>query len=80
MNELANENTFEDIKICIAIPPDVSEEAQKIAFEENPQNAETINNSSDRLVLVAEKKWQVGRTLRVRFLDGHPIVIQKLQL
>lgn len=78
MNELANENTFEDIKICIEIPPDISEEAQKIAFEENPQNAEAINNSSDRLALVSEKKWQVGRTLRVRFLDGHPIIHTKI--
>ncbi|GAB1544758.1 hypothetical protein NUACC21_74340 [Scytonema sp. NUACC21] len=78
MKELIRENTFEDIKICIEIPPDMSEEAQKIAFEENPLNAEAIDNSSDRIALITGKKWQPGRTLRVRFLDGHPVVQTKI--
>ncbi|MUG91313.1 Tolloid-like protein 1 [Scytonema sp. UIC 10036] len=78
MKELMSENTFEDIKICVEIPPDMSEEAQKIAFEENPLNAEAIDNSSDRIAVITGKKWQSGRTLRVRFLDGDPVVQTKI--
>jgi hypothetical protein len=78
MNELMSENIFEGIKICTEIPPDMSEEAQKIAFEENAQNAELINNSSERIALITGKKWQPGRTLRVRFLDGDPVVQTKI--
>ncbi|WP_017741753.1 M12 family metallopeptidase [Scytonema hofmannii] len=78
MKELISENIFEDIKICIEIPPDMSEEAQKIAFEENPLNAEAIDNSSERIALITGKKWQPGRTLRVRFLDGDPVVQTKI--
>ncbi|WP_166481970.1 beta/gamma crystallin-related protein [Scytonema sp. UIC 10036] len=78
MNALINDTTFEDIKVCIEIPPDMSEEAQKLAFEENPLNAEAIDNSSDRMALITGKKWQPGRTLRVRFLDGDPVVQTKI--
>lgn len=78
MNALESENTFEDINICTEIPPDMSSEAQKIAFEENPQNAETTNDSSERIALITGKKWQPGRTLRVRFLDGDPVVHMKI--
>jgi serralysin len=35
------ENNLEEIKICIQILPDMSEEAQRKAIEENPQNAKT---------------------------------------
>jgi serralysin len=69
---------FENIKVCIDIPADMSEEAQKIAFEENPNNAKTTDGSSDRMALITGKKWRPGRTLRVRFLDGDPVVQMKI--
>ncbi|MGI2904985.1 M12 family metallopeptidase [Tolypothrix sp. VBCCA 56010] len=82
-----SENNLEEIKICIQILPDMSEEAQRIAIEENPQNAKNGLNfiekfgdtvESSRMALIADKKWKPGRTLRVRFLDGDPIVHQKI--
>ncbi|MFH7027557.1 MAG: M12 family metallopeptidase [Heteroscytonema crispum UTEX LB 1556] len=83
-----SETSQELIKVCIDIPPDMSEEAQQRAIEENPENAKTgltfIENFADtlefsRMALVADKKWKPGRTLRVRFLDGDPIVRQKIE-
>ncbi len=68
----------ENIKTCVDILPDMSEEAQRIAFAENPQNAEIINDSSERIALITGKKWQPGRTLRVRFLDGDPVIHMKI--
>jgi hypothetical protein len=82
-----SENNLEEIKICIQILPDMSEEAQRIAIEENPQNAKNGLNfiekfgdtvESSRMALIADKKWKPGRTLRVRFLDGDPVVHQKI--
>ncbi|BAY99803.1 hypothetical protein NIES37_37860 [Tolypothrix tenuis PCC 7101] len=78
--KIKSENiNFENIKACIDIPADMSEEAQRIAFEENPKNAETTDGSPDRMALITGKKWQPGRTLRVRFLDGDPMVQMKIQ-
>ncbi|MBW4478232.1 MAG: hypothetical protein KME54_15545 [Tolypothrix brevis GSE-NOS-MK-07-07A] len=81
------ENNLEEIKICIQILPDMSEEAQTKAIEENPQNAKTGLNfikkfgdtvESSRMAVIADRKWKPGRTLRVRFLDGARVVQQKI--
>jgi serralysin len=69
------------LDICIEIAPDLSEAAQKIAIAENPDNAVVVKSGPDaktRLALGTDKKWKPGRTLRVRFLDGEPIVQQKV--
>ncbi|KAM3095075.1 hypothetical protein ACKFKG_14310 [Phormidesmis sp. 146-35] len=69
------------LDICIEIAPNLSEEAQKIAIAENPDNAVVVQSgpaSKTRLALQTAKKWKPGRTLRVRFLDGEPIVHQKV--
>jgi serralysin len=83
-----SETISQTIQACIEILPDFSEEAQQRAIEENPENAKTgmsfIQNFADtvefsRMALVAGKKWKPGRTLRVRFLDGDPVVHRKIQ-
>lgn len=72
------ETISEPIKMCIEILPDMSDEAQRIALAENPLNAEPAKDSPDRMALITGKKWKPGRTLRVRFLDGDPVVHQKI--
>jgi hypothetical protein len=83
-----SETIPEPIKVCINIPPDMSAEAQRLAIEENPENAvpafdalpESVEeNARLRLALITAKKWQPGRTLRVRFLDGDPVVHRKIE-
>jgi hypothetical protein len=83
-----SETIPEPIKVCINIPSDMSAEAQRLAIEENPENAvpafdalpESVEESARlRLALITAKKWKPGRTLRVRFLDGDPIVHRKIE-
>ena len=83
-----SESISEPIKVCINIPPDMSAEAQRLAIEENPENAvpafdalpESVEESARlRLALITAKKWKPGRTLRVRFLDGDPVVHRKIE-
>lgn len=81
----------EQIKICteVLLPPDMLLEAAKKAVEENPANADPATaailqdpeqiDSSARMALVTQKLWQPGRTLKVRFLDGHPVVQEKVK-
>jgi serralysin len=82
------QTTNETIKVCIDMPIDMSEEAQQRAVEENPENAKIglnfIEKFADmvefsRMALIAGKKWNPGRTLRVRFLSGDPVVHQKIE-
>jgi serralysin len=69
------------LDICVEIPPDLSEEAQRVAIAENPDNVVVVQSapvSKNRLALQTGKKWKPGRTLRVKFLDGDPRVQQKV--
>jgi serralysin len=82
------EHVSEPIKTCINIPPNLSPEAHQLAIKENPDNAVPAFDrqprsaeeiESLRLALIIAKKWKPGRTLRVRFLGGDPVVHQKIE-
>ena len=79
------------MKICteMLLEPDMLLEAAKKAVEENPSNADlTIaailaqdpeQLDGARMALVTRKMWKPGRTLKVRFMDGHPVVQEKVK-
>lgn len=80
----------EQIKICteMLLPPDLLLEAAKKAVEENPANADPATAAilkdpeqvdQTRMALITRKLWQPGRTLKVRFMDGHPVVQEKIK-
>ncbi|MDX1415003.1 MAG: M12 family metallopeptidase [Candidatus Promineifilaceae bacterium] len=80
----------EEIKVCIdrILPEDMIEEAAEKAIEINPSNRPAVSFSPGLgvaplgmldLAALTAKKWDNGRVLHVRFLDGDPIVQQKLQ-
>jgi hypothetical protein len=79
------------IKNCIDrdLPVDSMIEAMQKAIEENPANTPTLSARSVQpgvipqpplaLAAITGKLWKPGRTLRVRFLDGDPVVQTRLQ-
>ena len=76
----------DQIHICteMSLPEDLQEEAQLRALEENPDNAGPIPDPGAapgdlRLALTKGKKWAIGKTLKVRFLDGDPRIQQKVE-
>ena len=80
----------ETIKTCIdvVLPPEDMIEAAQRAIEENPANAPAPGVTTgigagplppSFLAVVTGKRWRNGRTLRVRFMDGDPVVQAKLQ-
>jgi len=68
-----------EIRACIdrIIPEALIEEAQRLSIEENPANA----GSSSPLEIAVETRWlwKPGRTLRVYFMDGDPVVHKKVE-
>lgn len=74
----------EEIKICIdrILPQDMHEEARRLAISENPANDSMEIRNPDlpsEIAILPLKKWDNGRTLRVRFLDGVPDVQAKVE-
>jgi serralysin len=74
-----------DIKICTLkmLPEEKSKGAYEKAVKENPANdmREEVLASPEvlEMALMKFKKWERGRQLRVRFLDGVPDVQQKVE-
>jgi serralysin len=55
------------------LPPELDDEAQLRALQENPANVPAPAPGLPlRLAALTAKKWRPGRTLRIRFLDGEP--------
>lgn len=75
--------------VCLdpILPPELQVEAAERAIEENPSNLPIFRHrpgmgvapSPLQLALVTGKKWQNGRTLRVRFLEGIPQIQEKVK-
>ncbi len=66
-------------RACIdrVLPLDLREEARRVAVLENPQNLRDAD--APELALELAKKWKPGRTLRIRFLEGDPVVQRRVQ-
>ena len=67
------------VRACIdrVLPLELREEARRVAVLENPDNQRDAD--APELALETAKKWKPGRTLRVRFLEGDPVVQQRVQ-
>jgi hypothetical protein len=73
---------LQGIQACIDVhlPLSQQEEARRIAVEENPINDPESDELSDlKAVVIVSKLWQPGRTLRIRFMGGDPVVQQKVE-
>src|SRR5437588_7432546 len=55
------------------LPPKLVRVARKEAIAENPANGFPLEGAADRPLL-----WKPKRVLRVTFLEGHPLVQQKV--
>jgi len=69
-------------RMCVerVIPWNLQSEARALALLENPANGgDSRGAMKDRLALVKKKMWANGRTLRVGFLDGTPLLREKVQ-
>jgi Bacterial pre-peptidase C-terminal domain len=81
------------IKVCVdkTLPLDSIMDAAERSVKENPSNApvapralfrsRTTPPSLDqvRMALLTRRKWQNGRTLNIRFLNGDSVITQKIQ-
>ena len=78
------------IRTCVEVPlpPELAVEAAERAIAENPANAPAVRFTPgvgalppppSFMAVLTGKRWRIGRTLRVRFLGGDPVVQQKLQ-
>ncbi len=78
-----------EIKACIdrILPPEETFAASQLALDENPANAPAIDlrflppglMPPQSLAALTGKLWQPGRKLRVRFMDGDPVIQERLQ-
>ena len=76
------------IKLCVdrEVPPDFRVAAQIAAVEERADNRPVIDfkllppgAAVSSIAALTGKLWKPGRTLRVSFLDGDPLIQQKIQ-
>lgn len=68
--------TDADLRVCIdrVLPDDLVEDAQRRSIAVNPDNAP----SPLEMAVENQWLWKPGQVLRVRFLDGYPIVQSKV--
>ncbi|KAH6679878.1 hypothetical protein F5X68DRAFT_223703 [Plectosphaerella plurivora] len=71
----------ESIQICSVrrVPDEFAAAARALAISERPSNATGPSNGEDRLAFPLQRMWKAGRELRIRFLDGSPIIREKIR-
>jgi hypothetical protein len=78
------------IKMCIdrVLPDRLLPDAMRRAIDENPSNVPVFRNlpglgvgpmSPLRMAILAGKRWENGRQLKVHFMDGVPAVQAKVE-
>ena len=79
---------LKDIRACVdrVLEGTRRTRAERRAVEVNPANAMMFDvpviagiELPQSLALITRKLWKPGMTLRVRFLDGDPVIQQRLQ-
>jgi serralysin len=65
-------------RTCTEVVAFDKDEAKDLAAFENPANVSLDVDNPLRGIVLKDKLWSPGRTLRVRFLDGDPVVQQKV--
>jgi len=68
------------VELCYdrTLPLELEEEGKRVAVQENPANevdpSRNVNDPglapSERIALIASKRWRPGKLLKIRFLDG----------
>src|SRR5689334_4613018 len=84
---MSDEEKVPHVCLDMVLPPAMQVDAADRAIEENPSNLPVFRNrpgmgvapSPLQLALVTGKKWQNGRTLHVRFLEGVPQIQAKVK-
>ena len=84
---MPEEEKIPHVCLDMVLPPELQVDAAERAVEENPSNLPVFRHrpgmgvapSRLQLALVTGKKWQNGRTLHVRFLDGLPQIQAKVK-
>lgn len=66
------------IRTCSEVALVDSNEAMLAAMEENPANVQANFDQDKEALIVKGKLWSPGRALRIRFLDGDPVVQKKV--
>jgi hypothetical protein len=68
------------LRACIdrIVPAHLQDKAAQAAIAENPSNARPAAGGQE-LALETGKLWKPGRVLRVRFLEGDPVVRQRVE-
>jgi len=87
MESMPEEEKLPHVCLDMVLPPAMQVEAAERAVEENPSNLPIFRHrpgmgvapSPLQLALVTGKKWQNGRTLHVRFLDGQAQIQAKVK-
>ncbi|GGF91834.1 hypothetical protein GCM10010912_41010 [Paenibacillus albidus] len=71
-------NKAEEKNSCMLriLPLELQAEANRLAVEENPDNmpGEGGSASNRELAVLKAKRWRPGRTIKVFFMDGDPVV------
>lgn len=84
---MPEEEKIPHVCLDMVLPPAMQVDAAERAIEENPSNLPIFRNrpgmgvapSPLQLALITGKKWQNGRTLHVRFLEGVPQIQAKVK-
>ncbi|GGH44072.1 hypothetical protein GCM10008014_05230 [Paenibacillus silvae] len=56
------------------LPPELQAEANRLAVEENPDNMPKDSSDNKELAMIKGKRWKPGRTIKVSFMDGDPVI------
>jgi len=87
MESMPEEEKVPHVCLDMVLPPAMQVDAAEKAVEENPSNLPIFRHrpgmgvapSPLQLALVTGKKWQNGRTLHVRFLEGQASIQAKVK-
>ena len=80
MDDVENLPILAAQRVCVdrVLPDSWESAAQKWAAAENPENTGSAIPMPASMAVVRSRKWQPGRTLRVKFIGGAPAVRQKV--
>jgi serralysin len=72
-------NRILKVDVDVALPREWEPEAERAALRENAANIPQAQPGAPlELAVLKASKWQNGRTLRIRFMGGHPTVRRRV--
>jgi hypothetical protein len=83
----SGDKALSEIRMCIdrRVPRDRVPDAEAAAIEERPDNLRVVpigrgGPRQARMAIIVATEWKPGTTLHVRYLDGDPLVKQKVEM